>query len=301
MTVSPLVSVIIPNYNHAIYLDERIQSILDQTYQNFEVIILDDKSTDNSLEVINKYRDNPHISKIVCNEENSGSPFKQWHKGFELAKGELIWIAESDDSCEPILLQSLVENFENVENLVLAFCRSQVIDEKGIKHNIFQKPFRKNLYNGHEFIKNHLIWGNCVVNASSALFRKNIVGLIYNGYMNFRGVGDWLFWTEIVEHGDVAIVNKPLNFYRYYEYNTTSKNRNNGFEVVEAKRVFDYFLSHSHLSWIDALRIKKKYVRYIKYDAHFSEKLKKDLLIVWNNNWCVDLLAKMSDLIHKYL
>ena len=65
-----LVSVIIPNFNHARYLDERIQSVLKQTYQNFEVIILDDKSTDNSLEVINKYKDNPHIAKIVVNEKN---------------------------------------------------------------------------------------------------------------------------------------------------------------------------------------------------------------------------------------
>ncbi|MDO5340840.1 MAG: glycosyltransferase family A protein [Bacteroidia bacterium] len=72
----PLVSVIIPNYNHARYLDQRIQTVLNQTYQNFEVIILDDKSTDNSLEVIAKYKVNPHISQIVINEQNSGSPFK---------------------------------------------------------------------------------------------------------------------------------------------------------------------------------------------------------------------------------
>lgn len=85
----PLVSVIIPNYNHAQFLDERIQTVLNQTYQNFELIILDDKSTDNSLEVINKYKNDPHVSEIVVNEENSGSTFKQWHKGFELAKGLL--------------------------------------------------------------------------------------------------------------------------------------------------------------------------------------------------------------------
>ena len=86
---NPLVSVIIPNYNHARYLDERIQSVLNQTYQNFEVIILDDKSTDNSVEVINQYKDDLHVSCIIVNEENSGSTFKQWHKGFELAKGEI--------------------------------------------------------------------------------------------------------------------------------------------------------------------------------------------------------------------
>lgn len=109
MTINnePLVSVIIPNYNHARFLDERIQSVLNQTYQNFELIILDDKSTDNGLEVINKYKDDSHISHIVVNEENSGSPFKQWHKGFELAKGDWIWLAESDDSCTSVFWKHL--------------------------------------------------------------------------------------------------------------------------------------------------------------------------------------------------
>ena len=110
MTKCPLASVIIPNYNHAKYLEERIQSVLNQTYQNLELILLDDKSTDNSLEVINKYRDNPHVSQIVVNEHNSGSAFKQWHRGIELAIGELIWIAESDDYCSPTFLEVLVNN-----------------------------------------------------------------------------------------------------------------------------------------------------------------------------------------------
>lgn len=69
----PKVSVIIPNYNHSSYLKERIDSILNQTFQNFEVIILDDCSTDNSKEIIELYRDHTKVSHIVYNEKNSGS------------------------------------------------------------------------------------------------------------------------------------------------------------------------------------------------------------------------------------
>lgn len=87
---TPFVSVIVPNYNHARYLEQRLDTVFNQTYQNFEVIILDDKSTDNSLEVINRYKDNPHLSQIVVNEQNTGSPFKQWDKGINLAKGVTI-------------------------------------------------------------------------------------------------------------------------------------------------------------------------------------------------------------------
>ena len=65
----PLVSVIVPNYNHAPFLEERINSILNQSYDNYELIILDDKSTDNSLEVIKKYRDHVRVSDVIVNEK----------------------------------------------------------------------------------------------------------------------------------------------------------------------------------------------------------------------------------------
>ncbi len=83
-----MISVIIPNYNHAFYLEQRIESILSQNFKDFEVIILDDKSTDNSKEIIEKYRNHPpHISTIIYNEANSGSTFIQWNKGVSLSKG----------------------------------------------------------------------------------------------------------------------------------------------------------------------------------------------------------------------
>lgn len=83
-----MVSVIVPNYNHASYLVARIESILNQTYQDFELILLDDCSTDDSREVLLKYKDNPKVTHLVFNEQNSGSPFIQWHKGVQLAEGE---------------------------------------------------------------------------------------------------------------------------------------------------------------------------------------------------------------------
>ena len=79
--MNPLVSVIIPNYNHARYLKQRLDSVFNQTYQNFEVIFLDDCSTDNSLEIIEQYKDNPHLKQVVVNETNSESLYVQWRKG----------------------------------------------------------------------------------------------------------------------------------------------------------------------------------------------------------------------------
>ena len=73
----PTVSVIVPNYCHAPYLEQRIESILQQTFQDFELILLDDCSTDGSREILERYRNHPKVSGIFYNERNSGSPFKQ--------------------------------------------------------------------------------------------------------------------------------------------------------------------------------------------------------------------------------
>ncbi|HET6990511.1 MAG TPA: glycosyltransferase family 2 protein, partial [Bacteroidia bacterium] len=104
MNNSPLVSVILPNYNHARFLEQRIKSILSQTFRDFEIIILDDCSTDNSREIIDRYRSDEKISHVIFNETNSGSAFSQWKKGIQSASGTYIWIAESDDFCDPDFL-----------------------------------------------------------------------------------------------------------------------------------------------------------------------------------------------------
>ena len=171
---NPKVSVIIPNYNHEMYLAERIQSVLNQSYKDYEVIILDDVSKDNSREVIEKFRSNPHVSHIVYNTENSGSTFKQWAKGFSLAKGKLIWIAESDDSCSPELLRKLVNEFEKDKELVLAYSLSMFIDEHGNQHKPANNVKRTVHLDGKDYIQRYMEFGNHIKNASCALFKKDV-------------------------------------------------------------------------------------------------------------------------------
>src|SRR5690349_21422462 len=127
----PKVSVIIPNYNHANYLGQRMDSVLNQTYTNFEVIILDDCSTDSSRDVIERFRNDSHISHIVFNETNTGSPFLQWQKGIALAKGEWIWIAESDDSADKHFLEKFVNALQGQQNIGLIYCDSNIVDDNG--------------------------------------------------------------------------------------------------------------------------------------------------------------------------
>src|SRR6266576_4746622 len=95
----PNVSVVVPNYNHARFLRQRIDSVLGQTYQDFEVILLDDCSTDQSRSIIGEYQNDPRV-RVELNKRNSGSTFKQWNKGVWLVRGEYVWIVESDDDAD---------------------------------------------------------------------------------------------------------------------------------------------------------------------------------------------------------
>lgn len=280
---TPLISVIIPNYNHARFLDERIQSVLNQTYQNFEVIILDDKSTDNSVEVINKYKDNPRVSCIVVNEENSGSTFKQWHKGFELAKGEIIWIAESDDSCDKSLLETLVRGY--IENdAVLAFCRSCKYDVKGNK-NFYLHQYNlldDMVVDGKRFIPQYMFERNSVANASSAIFSRKVAMSIDRQYMTMKGNGDWLFWVEVMEYGNVYFCTKELNYFRFHSSNTTKTLANQGISAIEYKKVFDYIVLHHQIPESQQKSVRLSYLTKFMEADYASCTDRREVLKEWD-------------------
>lgn len=277
----PLVSVIIPNYNHALYLDERIQSVLNQSYGRFEVIILDDRSKDNSREVMEKYRDHPHVSHIVYNTENSGSTFKQWAKGFALAKGELIWIAESDDSCSPELLQKLVAEFEKDDDLVLAYSLSLFIDEHGRRHKPANNVMRTMHLDGKDYIQRYMEFGNHIKNASCALFKKEVAAHLNPIYTHYKGSGDRMFWILIAEHGRVAIVNELLNYFRRYSSTTTSRMMVNGVNFREGLKTFQYLCSHSLLNRFHVFLVKGYYWNEIYRTDFVSADVKKEIKDLW--------------------
>lgn len=277
----PFVSVIIPNYCHARYLDERIQSVLNQTYQNFELIILDDCSPDNgaSREVIERYRSDSHVAHIVYNEQNSGNTFRQWHKGFQLAKGELIWIAESDDACELTLLETLVKGFEDHQNLVLAFCQSLYVDEDGkplceTAELENQEPIH---YDGKEFIRRRMLYTNTVANASSAVFRKDVALRVDGQYQEYKAAGDRLFWIELAECGDVYEVPTPLNHFRRHGGSVSPGYYGDGTTMEEDCRINRYMERQGYLLLKEKLLARCCYMNVTR-DADFPKAKKKEIM-----------------------
>ena len=224
MEREPFVSICIPNYNHAPYLKQRIESILIQTYQNFELIILDDCSTDNSKDIIEQYKNHPKISQIIYNKQNSGSTFKQWNKGVEFAKGKWIWIAESDDSSSNIFLETLISAVEKDESVVLAYCQSTKMNSLGeITGNWeswtkdFPNKFSENfLCKGDEFIKTLLFSKNVIPNVSAVIFKKEIFNKVNKADEDIQFCSDWLLWLKMLLWGNIFFCKESLNNFRYH-------------------------------------------------------------------------------------
>lgn len=233
--MSPTVSVIIPNYNHAPYLKERIDSVLNQTYQDFEVIILDDCSPDNSVEVIEQYRSNPHVSHILINEQNTRNTFIQWERGISMAKGRYIWIAESDDVAEPQLLETLIGQLEQHPDASVAFCHSRLIDADGalLSEQNTKNPAQPGqiTIDGSCTFLRHLLIFNYIYNASMAVFRRDVYDRANPDYKQFRYCGDWHFWASVCAAGRVIEVYDMLSRFRQHQRKVTEDSKKDVFHV----------------------------------------------------------------------
>ena len=307
---NPLVSVIIPNYCHAKYLDQRIQSVLGQTYQNFEVIILDDCSPDNSASqlVIEKYRDDPHVSHIIYNEQNSGSTFKQWNKGFDSAIGEYCWIAESDDFCDNDLLGKLVEQTQKYENVSIVACNSQFVDENGkLLSPILKKDDTITLFKGIDFIRCKMMHGNGIYNASSAIFKREYALQIDSQYMNYVAAGDRLFWIELAEMGNVVFLSSPKNYFRQHQNKVSPQKQRNGTTSREDYKIVRYLEKKGYIFFSEHFIVRDKYLTDIKSSEFDSEYIKRSLVRLWTYNgfmpqrlmrWLLNIYFKIKN---KYI
>lgn len=223
----PDISVIIPNYNHAGFLLQRIESVCKQTYPSFEVILLDDNSTDNSRDIIASFREHEKVSHIVYNDHNVGA-FRQWKRGIELAQGKYIWIAESDDVADPDFLTRLMQPFKNDDSLILSYCRSRLIDASGDDiglhcwmNKLDSVRWKKDyIADAGLEVKKYLRYRNTICNASSVVFKKT-PGIEELIPVDMDFCGDWLFWKRFLEQkGKIAYTHKALSFFRDHSQTT---------------------------------------------------------------------------------
>ena len=241
------VSIIIPNYNHANYLPQRLESVYNQTYQDFEVILLDDCSNDDSVAILNTYARHPKTSHVVFNDKNSGSTFKQWEKGLAIAKGEFIWIAESDDIADLNFLEVSIKYLKKHKKVGILNVRSQIIDANGqhIKYQNNLKSTKGNsiitLIKGDMFAQNHMINANSIINASACLIRKKYLDNIDFSAINLKLCGDWLIYIYILLESDILLCNEVLNKFRTHSNSVRSNINKTGNSLSEWLSILNIF------------------------------------------------------------
>jgi glycosyltransferase involved in cell wall biosynthesis len=243
---TPAVSVVVPNYNHARFLRKRLDSILGQTFQDFELILLDDCSTDDSRSILSQYANDPRV-RIEFNQANSGSTFKQWNKGVRVARGEFVWIAESDDYADERLLETLVSLLKRDMEVGFAYCRSRRVSDEGrldgfgdyYLNDVDSSRWASDFCaDGSEECRKYFAFGNPVPNASAVVFRRSAYEGVGGADESFGMCGDWKLWAAMALGGKIAYTAEPLNYFRFHDASVRGKTSHAGHvaETIHAVR-----------------------------------------------------------------
>ncbi len=282
----PQVSIVVPNYNHISYLKQRLESIFNQTYQNFEVILLDDASTDNSLKILSKYAAHPKVSYFIKNKKNSGSPFKQWQRGIDLAKGDYIWIAESDDYSNLQFLEKMVRFLAENKQAGLAYCQTIDVNENGktLLHRIqYTKQFEPNIWErnfmleGVSFVENFMSVKNVIPNASAVIFKKELFdnSIFSDSLLQMKMCGDWFFWIQLLLKSNIAFLAETLNYFRNHEevsrnHYTTSQKK---LRLLEEKEVLDLLFKNNFYNVKSEANLYQRWFALNGFSSLFSSML----------------------------
>jgi glycosyltransferase involved in cell wall biosynthesis len=228
----PLVSIVFTSYNHKEYLKQALDSLLYQTYQNIEIIIIDDCSTDGSQEILKQYVQNEKIN-LHLKEHNSGSYVNASNYGATFAKGEYLIFAQCDDYAEPDQIKLLSNVLNEHPEVGVVFSKSLLVDENGKFLSddfvIREKKFKdvvanESIISGNVF--RELLTVSCVIpNLSAAMIRREMYDKI-NGLSNkYYMASDWCFWLELSEITNFLYLSQPLNNFRQHSTTIRSKTK----------------------------------------------------------------------------
>ena len=202
--MKPLVSIITPMFNSETFISETINSVINQTYQNWELLLIDDGSTDTTIEIVNQFLSKFHNIKLLKNEANLGAAISR-NKGIEAAQGKYIAFLDADDLWKPEKLKIQIE-FMQTENCHVCFGSYEQIDEKGKPLNKLIKALPELTYN--KYLKSNYI-GNL-----TGMYNVEVLGKIIAP--NLRKRQDWLLWLAAIKKSGKPAKSIPesLAYYR---------------------------------------------------------------------------------------
>lgn len=213
----PFVSIIIPTYNRATLLLQAVQSVLNQTYQNFEILVIDDHSTDNTPKLISEIDDiRVHYIRLV---QNQGAPVAR-NIGLKKAKGELVAFLDSDDEWHQTKLEKQIGVFaQSNSNLGVVYTGLKIINVTKKSETIITPTKRGK-------ITEHLLTQNYLGTTSSVVIKKEILNYVGGFDLSFTSCQDWDLFIRLSLKTDFDFIDEPLVYYFEHDGNRISTNSN---------------------------------------------------------------------------
>lgn len=213
------VSIIMPTYNQAEYISDSIKSVLCQTYSNFELIIINDGSTDDTFKVIADFM-SQDIRIKYFSQENAGQG-KARNFGINESTGDLIAFLDSDDVWDPRKLEKQILIFKEYNNVGLVYCKAECL---GVNMEKIVQPISRKTFTGN--VTKYLLKEN-FINNSSVILRKYILnqGYSFNEKHDFRNIEDYELWLRISTSNFFYYLNESLVKYRYNQKINNNRER----------------------------------------------------------------------------
>lgn len=252
------VSVIIPNYNYETFLKQRLDTIINQTYPIYEVIFLDDKSSDQSVNLAKTILKNSKIRyEIVENDFNVGC-FNQWINGIEKATGDFIWIAEADDYCEKNFVEKLICKFDD-RTINLVYSQSKIVDESSNEINGFsylkytddisEEKWKSDYkIDGNDEVLEALFIKNTIPNASAVIMRKYSLNGVEEKLKKYNIAGDWFTYVYCIKNGKMAFVSEQLNYHRRHSNSIVSRQEKKMEYYIEMVNIKSYIIENFNIN-----------------------------------------------------
>lgn len=263
----PLVSVVVPCYNHEKYVKETIESIINQTYKNIELIVIDDGSKDNSVSVIQELADKYGFTFI--HRPNKGLS-ATLNEGIRLAKGKYFSAIASDDI---LMLEKIEKQVEFMEsNPEYGMCYGKIVYFEDSIENTYEYPNS----NKQGWVFDDLLKYGCFIPAPSTFMRKEVFETV-GEYDESLWIEDWDMWLRISQKYQVGYIDEYLAYYRRHDTNISSqslkmyKAEKQILEKYKDYENFDNVIKNKKIVWFSLLsrKYKKEAMKYFMHSIKY--------------------------------
>ena len=252
ITNTPEVSIVFTSYNHKTYLRQALDALTNQTFQDFELIIVDDCSTDGSQIILTEYAEKDPRIKLYLNVKNSGSYVNSTNYAASLATAPFVIFAQCDDFAERNQIEILYNVAKQNPNCGVIFSASNIVNERGefirLDYDIRREKFKKYVSNNPCIFKtmaSELFLRECIIpNLGAALVDRSLFNILGGFSNSYKVLADWDFWLNITQYTDFFYVNRPLNNFRQHD-----KTIRNSFKVeLQLNELYSMYVKYKSIN-----------------------------------------------------